>query len=40
MKLPHAEAAVIEKQKIVGYLLSATHRYGANKARFFRQFGR
>jgi len=37
--LPNAEAAVVEKEKIVGYLLSATHRYGANKARFFIQFG-
>jgi hypothetical protein len=39
MKLPNAGAAVVEKEKVVGYLLSATHRYRANKARFFMQFG-
>jgi hypothetical protein len=27
------------EEKVVGYLLSATHRYRANKARFFMQFG-
>jgi filamentous hemagglutinin len=39
MKLPNAEAAVIERRKIVGYLLNAAHRYGASKARFFGAYG-
>lgn len=39
MKLPNAERAVIEREKIVGYLLNPAHRYGASKARFFSSFG-
>jgi hypothetical protein len=39
MKLPNAEQAVVEREKIAGYLLNATHRYGASKARFFTHFG-
>jgi hypothetical protein len=39
MKLPHAEQVVVEREKIVGYLLNATHRYGTSKARFFGEFG-
>ena len=32
MKLPNAEQLVVEREKIVGYLLNATHRYGALSA--------
>jgi len=39
MKLPNAERAVVERDKIVDYLLNPAHRYGASKARFFTQFG-
>ena len=39
MRLPDSGSVRIEKQKIVGYLLNPTHRYGASKARFFAQFG-
>ncbi len=39
MKLPSAECAVVERGKIVDYLLNPAHRYGASKARFFAQFG-
>ena len=39
MRLPNAGSVRIEKQKIVEYLLSPTHRYGASKARFFAEFG-
>jgi hypothetical protein len=39
MKLPNAENAVVEREKITDYLLSASHRYGASKARFFGAFG-
>ena len=31
--------AVVEKEKICGYLLNAEHRYGAGKAKFFAAFG-
>jgi uncharacterized protein DUF6883 len=39
MKLPNAHLAVVERQKIIEYLLNPGHRYGASKARFFAQFG-
>ena len=39
MKLPNAHLAFVEPEKITGYLLNATHRYGASKARFFAGFG-
>jgi|ERR1035438_5723560 hypothetical protein len=39
MKLPHAEAAVIEREKIVAYLLNPRHRFGATKAHFFSSYG-
>lgn len=39
MKLPNGEHLVVEQEKIAGYLLNATHRYGASKARFFAAFG-
>jgi hypothetical protein len=39
LKLPNAELAVVEREKILDYLLNPTHRYGASKARFFAAFG-
>jgi hypothetical protein len=39
MKLPNADQLIVEREKIAGYLLNATHRYGASKARFFGEFG-
>jgi hypothetical protein len=39
MKLPNAENAVIDRAKIVDYLLSETHFDGRHKAVFFRGFG-
>jgi hypothetical protein len=39
MKLPNAEKLVVEREKIVDYLLNPAHRYGASKARFFTDFG-
>ncbi len=35
MKLPHADKALVEREKTVNYLLNLGHRYGASKARFF-----
>ena len=39
MKLPHPDELVVDREKVVDYLLSFTHRYGASKARFFSAFG-
>lgn len=39
MKLPNAERVIVEREKIVDYLLNPTHRYGASKSRFFTRFG-
>lgn len=39
MKLPNAQLAIVEREKVTGYLLNAEHRYGASKARFFSEFG-
>ena len=39
MKLPHAHLALVEQDKITGYLLNADHRYGASKARYFAGLG-
>ena len=39
MKLPNAEHAVVEREKIIDYLLNPTHRYGASKAEFLLDFG-
>ena len=39
MKLPNAENARVEEQKIVGYLLCESHPDGAGKAEFFSKFG-
>lgn len=39
MQLPNPSHLVVDREKIVGYLLNERHRYGAGKARFFLQFG-
>ncbi len=39
MKLPHAHLALVEQDKITGYLLNSDHRYGASKARYFTGLG-
>ena len=39
MKLPHADQAVVDQEKICGYLLNSQHRHGASKAKFFAEFG-
>jgi hypothetical protein len=39
MKLPNADKAVVERGKILDYLLNPAHRHGASKARFFARFG-
>lgn len=39
MKLPNAERCLVEREKIVDYLLNPAHRFGASKARFFTHFG-
>ena len=39
MKLPNPERAVVEREKIVGYLLNAAHPDNGGKAQFFDQLG-
>jgi hypothetical protein len=39
VKLPHANEAIVEREKITGYLLDAAHPDNGGKARFFKQFG-
>jgi len=39
MKLPNANKALVEREKITDYLLNPAHRFGASKARFFTHFG-
>jgi hypothetical protein len=39
MKLPNPDQLLVEREKIVDYLLNPAHRYGASKARFFLEFG-
>jgi hypothetical protein len=33
IKLPNAQRAVVEQEKIVDYLLNLAHRYGANNGK-------
>jgi len=35
MRLPNAERAFVEREKIAGYLLDPSHMNGAGKCRFF-----
>jgi hypothetical protein len=39
MNLPNAHLALVEREKILEYLLNREHRYGASKAQFFSAFG-
>ena len=39
MRLPNADELVVEREKIVDYLLNADHQAGATKAAFFDHFG-
>ena len=39
VKLPNAHLAVVEREKVLNYLLNSRHHYGASKAHFFAQFG-
>jgi len=39
MKLPNAQTALVEREKITDYLLNSLHLYGAGKARYFLRFG-
>jgi hypothetical protein len=39
MRLPNANKALVEQEKVLGYLLNTQHRYGASKAKFFHNFG-
>lgn len=39
MRLPNAELARIDKEKLTDYLLSPSHPVGRSKARFFRSLG-
>jgi hypothetical protein len=39
VNLPNPDRLIVEREKIVDYLLNPAHRYGASKARFFGEFG-
>jgi hypothetical protein len=39
MKLPNGHLAIVEQEKVCGYLPNSQHRYGASKAKFFMEFG-
>ncbi|MBD2058029.1 hypothetical protein H6F88_18750 [Oculatella sp. FACHB-28] len=39
MRLPNREYAVIEPEKLTGYLLNTNHRRGGDNARLLIQFG-
>ena len=39
MRVPNADFAVAEEQKVKSYLLSSSHPVGRYKARFFRSLG-
>jgi Domain of unknown function (DUF6883) len=39
MKLPNADRLIVERDKVLGYLLNPLHRYGSVKERFFTAFG-
>ena len=39
VKLPNADKAIVERDKILGYLMNIEHRIGASKAHFFSSFG-
>jgi hypothetical protein len=37
--LPNADKAIVERDKILSYLMNVKHRIGASKAHFFSSFG-
>ena len=39
MKLPNADKSIVEREKILDYLLNSAHRHGASKEQFFKMFG-
>jgi hypothetical protein len=39
MFLPQVENAIVEEEKIIGYLLSSSHPDGASKAAYFESLG-
>jgi hypothetical protein len=39
VKLPSPDRLIVEREKIVDYLLNPAHPFGASKAHFFRRFG-
>ena len=39
MKVPDAANAIVDRRKVLDYLLSAAHPHGRHKAAFFRRFG-
>jgi hypothetical protein len=39
MKLPNADRAIVDEEKIVGYLLNRQHPDGAGKAKFYESLG-
>jgi hypothetical protein len=39
MKIPNADSAIIDPQKIAGYVLNAEHRRGGSKASLLLAFG-
>lgn len=39
MNLPHADKAIVERGKVVDYLLAFDHPEGSSKAVFFSRFG-
>jgi hypothetical protein len=39
MKLPNSANAIVERNKLLDYLLNPEHRIGASKERFFTSFG-
>jgi hypothetical protein len=39
MKLPDSKNLIVEKEKIIAYLLNPNHPVGGAKAKFFQEFG-
>ena len=39
MNLPKGDKSIVDREKIVDYLLNPSHPYGASKAKFFAAFG-
>lgn len=39
MRLPNSDRLRVDQDKVLGYLLNLSHRFGASKAQFFLGFG-